>query len=78
MNNDLALCKVYYLLGDLMSDVRNVDQYNGLEKKVEALKDALDEHAQGIAQPVSIPSAWTVPAKPEDWTVRALGREERE
>ena len=37
MNNDMALCKVYYLLGDLMSDVRSVDQYNGLEKKVEAL-----------------------------------------
>lgn len=76
MNNDLALCKVYYLLGDLMSDVRNVDQYNGLEKKVEALKDAIDEHVQGIAQPVSIPYVWTAPAKPEDWTVRALGGEE--
>ena len=79
MDNNMALCKVYYLLGDLMSDVRNVDQYNGLEEKVEALKDALDGYVQGAgAQPVAIPSAWTAPARPEDWTVRALGREERE
>lgn len=47
MNNDLALCKVYFLLGDLMSDVRDTDQYKGLEKKVEALKDALDEYTAG-------------------------------
>lgn len=78
MNSDMALCKVYYLLGDLMSDVRNVDQYNGLEKKVEALKDAIDEYVQGIvAQPVSIPSVWTEAARPEDWTVRAAGKEEK-
>ena len=81
MNNDLALCKVYFLLGGLMSDVRDTDQYKGLEKKVEALKDTLDEYVQGmgiVVQPVSIPSAWTTPAKPEDWTVRALGGEEKE
>lgn len=67
MNNDLALCKVYYLLGELMSDVRDTDQYSGLEKKVEALKDALDEYAQGIvAQPVAIPSVWTKAVRPEE------------
>ena len=78
MTSDLVLCKVYYLLGDLMSDVRDIDQYKGLEKKVEALKDALDEHVQGAeTQPVAIPSVWTAPAKPEDWTLRALGEEEK-
>ena len=81
MNNNLVLCKVYFLLGDLMSDVRDTDQYEGLEKKVEALKDALDEHVQGmglVVQPVSIPSAWTAPAKPEDWTITCSAGEGKE
>ena len=81
MNNNLALCKVYFLLGGLMSDVRDTDQYKGLEKKVEALKDALDEHVQGmgiVVQPVSIPPVWTKPAKPEDWTVTCIAGEEKE
>ncbi len=79
MNNNLALCKVYFLLGELMSDVSDTDQYSGLEKKVEALKDALDEYAQGAeTQPVAIPSVWTKAVRPEDWTVRVLGGEEKE
>ena len=78
MNNDLALCKVYFLLGGLMSDVRDTDQYKGLEKKVEALKDALDEYVQGAGtQPVVIPSVWTNPKRPEDWTVTCTAGEEK-
>lgn len=79
MNNNLALCKVYFLLGGLMSDVRDTDQYKGLEKKVEALKDVLDEYAQGaVAQPVAIPPVWTKPVRREDRTVTCTAGEEKE
>lgn len=79
MNNNLVLCKVYFLLGDLMSDVRDTDQYEGLEKKVEALKDALDEYVQGAeTQPVAIPSVWTKAVRPEDWTVTCSAGEGKE